>query len=1035
MDFEGKNYCARCMRILEKPGPCPYCGYDERTRATGVHLDAGTLLHGRYQLGAVRGQGGFGITYAAWDEVLGIPVAIKEYFPAEYAGRDRENGDTVLVEEKNQIAFLTGRLRFERESRVLASVQGLEGIVKVLDYFSENETAYIVMEFIRGVPVDEWAQQHSMDAHAVLRLLRPVADSLIAMHGQGIVHRDLKPDNLLVDETGKVRIIDFGAAMLTEKTSATAILTRRYAPPEQYGEAFGRQGPWSDVYGFCAVAYRLLAGVPPEDAMERMHRDTLKALGEQGVKIRRSESQALMTGLQLDVKKRTQSMEELRARLYHLPLPEQTLWRRRVIRRFLAAGVALGAMLALLFVNFLWGLPAGRGLRASLRRDGFVVTGTMGSAQALTVPGTIWGIPVTGIHANAFRGNQSLQAVTVSEGVRNIGDLALADCSALQTVALPGSVTQIGRDVLAGDPAALLVWGERGSAAEAYAMENGWGFVDRQELILTETANGMTVTGITTRADTLVIPSSVDGIPITALGEKLQVRGVRILVLPDSIREIPEGLCRQNYRLEKVVLGAHVQHIGASSFEGCISLAQIQWPQTLVSIGARAFYHCASLTEAVLPSSVQSLGAQAFSGCTQLVRVSIPEGVTELPPGVLENTAALAEAILPDSLEIMGTAALAGSGLATVRLPAGLRRMEEKAFAGSALSYLVLPAALESIGAGAFSGCESLAYLQLLGDTPVWSEDSLERTSPELVIAGGAESVARDMAQNTGAVWENTSLWSERMLLEGNVASMGLDMEDSVVVPWMNVAENCPIEAIGAKRCESAEIRLSGFQTRIEAGAFREWISLTRVTAPSGLTAIGDYAFFGCSGLQEIPDISQTVQIGAYAFAHCTSLSRAILPDTLKKLGENAFMECTGLEELKLGNGVRYLPDYAFSDCPLGDVVIPGQVHEIGKAFFRSPGLFSVSVEEGVRNIRNEAMGQCENLRSVSLPESLTVLEPDAFRDCEALCDLAVLNPELSLDGVWLPENVVIHARRGSAAQAAAEQYGYTFAAMEKDGT
>ena len=159
MEIRGLFYCSRCMRGMETDGVCPHCGYDGKGEKDASVLEEGTLLNGRYQLGAVIGKGGFGITYAAWDENLDRPVAVKEFFPSVLVTRNTGLSDEVVCPEKYRTGFLEGRLRFERESRLLATLREIPNVVEVLDYFSENETAYIVMEYIHGVTLDAWAAE------------------------------------------------------------------------------------------------------------------------------------------------------------------------------------------------------------------------------------------------------------------------------------------------------------------------------------------------------------------------------------------------------------------------------------------------------------------------------------------------------------------------------------------------------------------------------------------------------------------------------------------------------------------------------------------------------------------------------------------------------------------------------------------------------------------------------------------------------------------------------------------------------------
>ena len=144
--------CYNCFK--EKPdssGPCPYCGFDleENAKKYPVALRAGTVLNGRYLIGRVLGQGGFGITYLAWDPKLGARMAVKEYMPNEIAARI---GTTVSVAMKSRAEdFAYGEERFQEEARTLAKFMGQPNIAGVTDYFDENDTSYFVMDYIEGI--------------------------------------------------------------------------------------------------------------------------------------------------------------------------------------------------------------------------------------------------------------------------------------------------------------------------------------------------------------------------------------------------------------------------------------------------------------------------------------------------------------------------------------------------------------------------------------------------------------------------------------------------------------------------------------------------------------------------------------------------------------------------------------------------------------------------------------------------------------------------------------------------------------------
>ncbi len=270
--------CMGCMQErYENEAFCGYCGYKHGDENSSRCLRAGTLLRERYLIGKVLGEGGFGITYIGFDQTLQKRVAVKEYFPSELVTRDTSTG------EKTELSVLTGGSaeqykkgleRFVKEAENLARFNSLSGIVSVKDFFYENNTAYMVMEYIDGVTLTEYLEAHGgrLPWQQVNEMMRPLMDSLQTVHRAGIIHRDISPDNIMITKNGELKLIDFGAARFFDNNDAkslTVILKHGYAPPEQY-QSDGRQGPWTDVYALSATMYRMLSGIVPQEATERV---------------------------------------------------------------------------------------------------------------------------------------------------------------------------------------------------------------------------------------------------------------------------------------------------------------------------------------------------------------------------------------------------------------------------------------------------------------------------------------------------------------------------------------------------------------------------------------------------------------------------------------------------------------------------------------------------------------------------------------------------------------------------------------------
>ena len=283
-------------------------------------LRKGTRLIGRYTIEGVLGQGGFGITYLGIDELHEKKVAIKEFFPQGIVTRNIEYQDTVTVTfvgEKDN--YEKGKERFLKEARTMAKFSKDEGIVKALDFFEINNTAYIVMEYLEGITLKQYLRENQRIApEDLIELLVPLIESLDEIHSQGMIHRDISPDNIMVLLDGRIKLMDFGAARdYTEfgEKSLSIVLKPGYAPPEQY-QTHGVQGPWTDIYALCATMYKCITGENPPDAIERVMDDSLKKISEFGIVIPTQEEAAIIKGMSVSAKDRYQDIKDFCEDLY-----------------------------------------------------------------------------------------------------------------------------------------------------------------------------------------------------------------------------------------------------------------------------------------------------------------------------------------------------------------------------------------------------------------------------------------------------------------------------------------------------------------------------------------------------------------------------------------------------------------------------------------------------------------------------------------------------------------------------------------------
>lgn len=323
-----ERYCPYCMEPLAAERPCPHCGKDPKEYTPSVHhLPPGTLLQGRYRIGRVLGEGGFGITYLGLDENLGRLVAVKEYFPTSFVLRENSVSlGVTCYTSQGQDFYKKGREQFLQEARTMARLDKAREIVRVMDFFSANNTAYLVMEFLEGETLKELvARRGPIPAEELLDLMRPVVAAVGTMHRAGILHRDVSPDNVMVLKDGGVKLMDFGCARELEGgRTMTVVLKHGFAPLEQYT---GRgQGPWSDVYSLSATLYYCLTGKVPPRAVERSgESDELTAPTSLGTVLTPEQERALLKGLAVRTRDRWQSAEEFYGALYGVK-PDGSAW-------------------------------------------------------------------------------------------------------------------------------------------------------------------------------------------------------------------------------------------------------------------------------------------------------------------------------------------------------------------------------------------------------------------------------------------------------------------------------------------------------------------------------------------------------------------------------------------------------------------------------------------------------------------------------------------------------------------------------------
>ena len=623
--------CYSCFTEKSTSGACPRCGYDPASDEGKypIALRAGSILNGRYIVGRVLGQGGFGITYLAQDYQTKGLVAIKEYLPTEFAGRTTGTYAVQVYSGDRRENFEYGKEQFLAEAKTLAEFIGNDHIVRIYSYFEEYGTAYLAMEYIDGESLDKYMSHHGgrLSVEKANELLVPVMEALDWVHSKGIVHRDIAPDNIIVTKDGRAKLIDFGAARYStgEKSkSLDVILKHGFAPKEQYVRR-GRQGPFTDVYAMAATYYYAITGKVPPDSIERMDEDELIPPTTLGVKMSEKAEDALLKGLEVSASERYQRMGELAEGLGVKPVrqaPEQPSAR-----------------------SFDFSRPEATPAAEQPQPD--PIPGSIPEPQPQTDSTPEPAPESQPVYEEAAP--EPASEVDSSPGPENgQGPVSEPQAEAPKRSRLPVEAFIAAAVVILAIFAVLLLGsasGNSGSSRTASGpQESSWSYSSSTNTLYIK--NDMAMMDYTRAGD-----SPWAGLAITKV------------VIEDGVTKIGKFAFTNLQQLTSVQIPDSVKTIGNSAFARCSSLRQIDIPGSVTEIGDWAFACCSKLREVNLSEGLKTIGYRAFSNCGYLRLVQIPHGVTDIGEHAFYNCTNLEEVRIPDSVINIGKYAFASTPL------------------------------------------------------------------------------------------------------------------------------------------------------------------------------------------------------------------------------------------------------------------------------------------------------------------------------------------------------------------------------------
>ena len=641
-------------------------------------------------------------------------------------------------------------------------------------------------------------------------------------------------------------------------------------------------------------------------------------------------------------------------------------------------------------------------------------------------PSTSYTVPAgtKKIGIQAFGDCQNLTSIVLPDGLTEIDSSGIG-CAYLAEITIPASVTTIGQEAVGFQYGTklqnLVIRGAVGSAAESYAKENGFTFV---EIGATSGKCGENLTWSVDAEGTLTISGTGAMWDYTSVSEDGNWRTTAPWYALSPV---------------KLVLNEGISYIGCEAFRGCGFAGSLTIPKSVTRLGREAFRDCQNLTNVVIPASLTSIKYGAFYGCTGLTSVTIPEGVTAIEVFAFRNCSSLTGVVIPE----------------------GVTCIPDFAFDGCAsLTSITIPESVTSVSYGAFNGCSSLKDVYYLGTQAQWEKMAVYSsnepllnaelhvnsagyvvfgscgenltwgidTDGTLTISGTGDMQDYDVVSENDA-WHTTAPWyaysPKKLVLEegithvGKSAFVGCGFTGELTIP--KGVTDIGYRAFGYCSGFTGSVTLPEGLTKIGSSAFAFCSGLTGVTLPQSMTEIGWSTFAGCSSLVDMVIPEGVTAIEGSAFSGCSSLTSVTLPQSVTRIGISAFAECSSLSSAAIPEGVRIIEDYAFCGCSsLTSVTIPGSVTDIydsvfvgcsslenifvdaGNADYASADgvLFSKDhttllaypagreaaayrVPDGVTIIGESAFAECKNLTSVVIPEGVTSIGSPDFDDCD----------------------------------------------------
>ena len=517
----------------------------------------------------------------------------------------------------------------------------------------------------------------------------------------------------------------------------------------------------------------------------------------------------------------------------------------------------------------------------------------------------------------------------------------------------------------------------------------------------TDDNGNATITSYNGKASGLVIPATIDGHTVVAIGKNVFKNNSRLkaVIIPDTVTKIGENAF-DGANLQTVSIPDSVTKIEMYAFSSCKGLTEVRLPAGLKELGGMAFGECSGLTEITIPKSLTTAYSSPygnrggpFGNCENLTTVIFEDGITKVPAYLFRGCTGKIEPVLPDTITEIGHEAFMNSGLQSIVIPDNVTVIGENAFDGSNLQTVSIPDSVTKIEMYAFSSCKGLTEVRLpaglkeLGGMAFGECSGLtEITIPKsLTIAysspyGNRGGPFGNCENLTTAIFEDGITKIPAYLFRCCTGKIRTVLPDGITEIGREAFMNSGLQSIV----------MPDTVTRIEENAFRESM-LQTVSIPDSVTKIGQYVFYNCQDLTEVKLSAGLEEIGEYAFAD-SGLKSVSIPDTVTKTGGATFKNCFALTDAKLSNSCTNINYSMFEGCSaLRKILIPDTVTTVyNSAFQNCTSLKEVIWSESLVTLRKNAFYNCSSLTEVVLPEKVTTIGDSVFYNCDSLTAVTI---------------------------------------------